>query len=691
VRSPLNTVARLVNRTPIPYVAPNSIASLSVLLGSPTGAEAQMQAMGQNGTLFSIVNRTSNATAQVDWKLYRKARSGKDEDRTEVTAHAALDLLNHPNRFYTRQELVEVTQQHVDLTGEGWWVIGRDPRSTLPLTLWPIRPDRMTPVPSAVDYLAGYVYTGPDGEKVPLGIEDAIFMRMPNPLDPYRGMGPVQTALTDLDAEKYSAEWNRNFFRNSAEPGGIVQVDKNLTDDEFQEHRARWAEQHKGVANAHRVAVLEGGMQWIDRKYTQRDMQFKDLRELSTTKIREAFGIPKFAVGDVEDVNRATAEASKAWFAEQITVPRLERIKGALNNDLLPLFGQLSAESLEFDYENPVPPDAEAENAERASKTTAAKTLVDAGYDPAGVLEVVGLPEIEHVGLPAPPALAPGMPEPGTTEPAPPGRRAPADARLRNQTSGHHDWELRRDNLIDQWATDVTPGQINELCAQIEKAVTAGQPADLANLSVSTDIGAALMADAMFAQADAAGKRVARIAANAGVSISPVTPIDPGTTRATVGNVSFRKTVVLATLAADLAAGAKVAAVFLGSAFAVAAGRAALRVWSPGAKPADVSVSVRTFLGDMSDAGLRSEIGHSVWAAENEGRFATLEQAETDGVGADRYVATELFDNNTCGPCEEIDETEFDSLADAMDAYPFGGYVDCEGMANCRGSVDPTW
>jgi hypothetical protein len=48
-------------------------------------------------------------------------------------------------------------------------------------------------------------------------------------MDPYRGMGVVQTILVDLDATRASAEWNRNFFLNSAEPGGIVEVDRRLT------------------------------------------------------------------------------------------------------------------------------------------------------------------------------------------------------------------------------------------------------------------------------------------------------------------------------------------------------------------------------------------------------------------------------------------------------------------------------
>lgn len=387
----LRNRAAVTAEPPIPF----SSRAQSFLGGfsSRRDATAQMAAMGSVGTLFAIVNRLSNATSQVEWKLWRSAASGKDEDRVEVTSHAALDLWRKPNPFMPRQEFVEVFEQHIELTGEGWWVIGRHASSSIPLELWPVRPDRMTPIPDPDRYLAGYMYTGPSGEQIALELDQVIQLRMPNPLDPYRGMGPVQSILSDLDATRYSAEWNRNFFLNSAEPGGIIEVPNHLSDPEFDELRERWNEQHRGVANAHRVAILEHG-KWVDRKYTQRDMQFVELRSVSREVIREAFGIPAFALGEVADVNRATAEASSTWFAEMLTVPRLERIKAALNHDLLPLFGP-AAKGLEFDYENPVAEDRDLEARELTAKATAARTLVEAGFSPSAVLAAVGLPEIE--------------------------------------------------------------------------------------------------------------------------------------------------------------------------------------------------------------------------------------------------------------------------------------------------------
>jgi HK97 family phage portal protein len=395
--------------TPVPFTTSSGSPVVNLPWNSRNDAVAQMRAMGTVGALFAIIHRTSTSTAKVNWRLYRKARSGNLEDRTEVTSHAVLDLWNKPNSFYTRQEFVETEQQHVDLTGEGWWVLAHNARSALPLEIWPVRPDRMVPVPSATNFLDGYMYLSPGGQQIALTRDQVIQLRMPNPMDPYRGMGPVQSILPDLDASRYSAVWNANFFRNSAEPGGIIQLNKGVDDAEFDKLSRRWNEQHKGVANAHRVAIIEEA-QWVDRKISQRDMQFAELRTITSDMIREAFGIPKFAVGVITDINRATADAAKAWFAEELTVPRLERFKQALNNDLLPMYGATTV-GLEFDFDDPVPPNQESVNATLSARALAAAALRDAGWDPDDILSAVGLPAMGYTiqapaAPPAPPAPA---------------------------------------------------------------------------------------------------------------------------------------------------------------------------------------------------------------------------------------------------------------------------------------------
>ena len=666
-RTVLGGLFNRATQTPVPFVS--RAASHALGFGARRDAVAQMQAMGSVGTLFSIVNRTSNATSQVEWKLWRKAKSGKEEDRVEVTAHAALDLWLKPNGFMPRQEFVESFQQHVDLTGEAWWVISRDPRSTIPLELWPVRPDRMTPVPDPERFLAGYMYTSPDGQQIALDIDQVIFLRMPNPLDPYRGMGPVQSILSDLDATKYSAEWNRNFFLNSAEPGGIIEVSNHLSDPEFDELRERWNEQHRGVANAHRVAILEHG-KWVDRKFTQRDMQFVELRSVSRDVIREAFGIPAFALGEVADVNRATAEASKTWFAEMLTVPRLERIKGALNHELLPLFGT-TAQGLEFDYCDPVPPDVETEAAQLTARANAAKALADGGWDPDDILSAVGLPDMRH----ARPAAAAPVAQPSMARlHLPAGSRLlaladPEDAAL-EQVRQQYDSALTV--LLADW-DGIADTQIDQLADAIQTAVDAEDAAALGALSVDA-AGEDTLRNALAAMATTAAGQMVDEAAAQGVNVD-------------VPQVTMRLSGPrLANFGAELADIAGAVVSILASDIAGAASREALRQYTPGAVGSRIAASVKQHLRGLKNRFRRDQLGAALHRAQNLGRLAVVEEAP-----AAVYVATEKLDGNTCAPCREIDGTEYRALEVVRALYGAGGYQRCEGGSRCRGTFVARW
>lgn len=214
---------------------------------------------------------------------------------------------------------------------------------------------------------------------MPLGLDEVLQIRRPNPLDPWRGLGPVQSLLADLDATKFSAEWNRNFFLNDATPGGVVEIADSLEDHELDDMVRHWNEQHRGVRNAHRVAFIEQGT-WKSQTFTMRDMQFVELRNVSRDMLMEAYRISPWDLGRIEDVNRASAVAAAIRFATALIVPRLDRWKGMLNGQLLPMFGDTSRD-LEWDYASPVPEDSEEQNQVRDSKVGAVSALAEAGVD----------------------------------------------------------------------------------------------------------------------------------------------------------------------------------------------------------------------------------------------------------------------------------------------------------------------
>jgi len=334
---------------------------ISVTGGSPgfsirnqSGGNAilnQLGAMPSSSWLFAVVDRISTAVSANEWKLFQQTAS---REQAEVEDHPLLSLWQGVNPFFTMEEFLECTTQHFELCGEMWWILVRGENGMGPPTeIWPVRPDRMRPIPHRTDYIVGYEYT-PEGDRdaIPLKPEDVIFIRRPSPVDMYRGIGVIQSLMIDLGAERSAAQWTANFFSNSAMPGGIIEYEEGLDDDDFERAVERWRVQHQGVGNAHRVAILERG-KWVDRKYTQRDMEFAELRRLNRDQIIGAFGVPLPILGITESVNRANAEAAEVLFSRWVVKPRLRRIRAKLNEKLAPEFGT----GLRFEPVDPTPED----------------------------------------------------------------------------------------------------------------------------------------------------------------------------------------------------------------------------------------------------------------------------------------------------------------------------------------------
>ena len=694
VRSVFSVVGSMFNKntnaSPIPYAGPANRAGFSNMFASNDN-ETYMRTMGSAGTVFQIVSLLASSTAAAEWRLYRKAKAdgrvryttgdqGSDQ-RTEVLQHLALNVWNRPNPFYTGRRFREASQQHAELTGEQWWVIARDSRATFPTGMWLVRPDRMEPIPSAEKFIAGYVYTGPSGEKVPLEPNEVICTAYPNPLDPYRGLGPVQSVLVDLDAMRYGSEWNRNFFINGAQPGGVVEVPTNMNDDEFDQFSTRWRESHQGVSRAHRVAILEGGAKWVGTQMSVKDMDFSNLRDQSRDVIREAWGIHKAMLGNSDEVNRANAVTAEEVFSRWKIQPRLDLLRDTLNHQFLPLFGS-TGENVEFDYINNSADDREADNAELTAKANAAAVLVQAGFDPEAVCEVVGLPDMPLLALPQP-APAPKQPDPAA---APTEDDFGNQAReiitikaLANAAAADHDpaavdlsemdaqHQQATDQLSAQYQQQITPDQQQQALDQIRQLVETEAVANLGNLIIDYELAKALILLAMLAFGKTAAKQAAKEAAQQGVTITAVAPSS-----------------------AQLEGLAESTASLMASELATSAGREAARVAGGTATPsADVVVAhVEKFLQGLSTAGPAAHLGGALAAAANQARHGTF----TAGPKCE-LIASEVRDSNTCSSCFEIDGHSFgysddpDAVAAASAAYPTSGYIGCEGGERCRGAL----
>lgn len=415
---------RLLNKGGVPPVAIGGAGRFmrghSFNLGVGRGdRETYMRQYSMSGTVYAIVSLLAEASATPTWHLYKKApQDGRvryttadkgTDQRIQVVQHAAIQLWDRPNDFHSGFEFREGAQLHEELTGETFWVV--DSEIGFPTAMWYVRPDRMEPCLGDHGELTGWIYTGPDGSETPLKLNEVIYEKKPDPLDPHRGLGPVQAIMPNIQQQRYATEYQRNLFINGAQPGGVITVPKQLTDQEFDEMVDRWRESHRGVARAGHVGVLEHGATWDPGTLNNRDLEYGQLRLANRDELREAWRVHKAMLGTSDDVNRANAQTAEETFVAWQVIPRLNRRRDTLNHKLLPLFGT-SGQGVEFDYDDPSPENAEAAATELVQKANAAKTLIDAGFDPDDVCEVVGLPCMDVAETPsAAPAQPPVAPQ----------------------------------------------------------------------------------------------------------------------------------------------------------------------------------------------------------------------------------------------------------------------------------------
>lgn len=296
---------------------------------------------------FACASLISVSMAAIDLKMFY----GRDQ----VDEHPLLSMLARPNPLMTGVEFTELTALYLELAGEAFWLFERTPLK-VPVEAWPVLPWNVELVPDkSTGLLKSYKIRGAAGSTIEVPPEDVLHYKQLNPLNPWRGISTIQAAAVAIDTDRYAAKFGMRFFENSAIPAGVLETQGWIDDDTRTELEDRWAKGHKGVDRAYRMAVLQQGLTYKPLGISQKDAEFLELRRYNRDEIMAIFGIPKAAVGLVEDVNRANAETGEYVLTKHIVKPRLKKIEARLNQFLVPQYDA----RLKVTFDDPVPDDEE--------------------------------------------------------------------------------------------------------------------------------------------------------------------------------------------------------------------------------------------------------------------------------------------------------------------------------------------
>lgn len=327
------------------------LARLSGETMTPTSA---LRRYGRSLYVFACVSKIAQKVASIPLEMYRIVNANGDVK--EAPSHPALNLLYRPNPFQTKNEFMQLTVINLKCTGEAFWFKVRNERGDV-AELWNLRPDWVTVVTDPKEGVRGYRFAREDGAQVWIDRQDAVHIKYPNPLDQWRGMGPLKASERRVETEEFATRYQRDFFLNSARPDAILSSDDaNLTADQKEDIREGWNQRHRGAGRTSKVAVLEGGLKYQVISLSQKEMDYIESLKGTRDDILVAFGMPKSVLGITEDVNRANAEAGMFVFLSEVVKPCNELIVEKANEELvIPDFG----EEWILASEDPTPADRE--------------------------------------------------------------------------------------------------------------------------------------------------------------------------------------------------------------------------------------------------------------------------------------------------------------------------------------------
>lgn len=291
-------------------------------------AQNQAKLYQQSPWVYIAISRIAEAAALVPLQVQRL----EGEKRIEVERHPLERLLDAPNPYMSRFELFEQTVGTLELSGNAYWFLAGDGLGGPPTQIWPLRPDRVTIVPDAENYVKGYVYEV-DGLRIPLEPVEVVHFKRWHPSNDYYGLSALDAARLSIQSDQAMARWNHNSFgQDNGVPAGIVKVEESVSDADFERIKREWRQSYGGPQR--RTAFLRGsGISWQDIGLSHSELDFLRGREAHRNEILNIFGIPVGLLS--ENATEANAKVAERTFIERTLYPKLVRLEQKITQSLL--------------------------------------------------------------------------------------------------------------------------------------------------------------------------------------------------------------------------------------------------------------------------------------------------------------------------------------------------------------------
>ncbi|HEY1188548.1 MAG TPA: phage portal protein [Gemmata sp.] len=296
--------------------------------------------------VWRAVSLISGDVGKLPLVVYRQSGKNKEAD----PKHPAYRLLlRKPNDAMTAFVFKQTLMLHVLLHGNGYAYIDREGDSRVKQLLI-LDPEAVEPI--RIGGVLWYLYQSPNGEEWRKLPADEVLHIKGLGYDGLQGYPVLKVARDALGAAIAARDHSARYFANGARPGGVLEHPGKLSDPARLRMRGDWERIHKGLENAHKVAILEEGAKYVGFTSNAREAQLLETREFDAREVANIFGVPTHKLGDPSKVAyNSLGEENQSYYDD--TLSRWLKVFAEECHDKLLAEKEKASEShcVDFDYQ----------------------------------------------------------------------------------------------------------------------------------------------------------------------------------------------------------------------------------------------------------------------------------------------------------------------------------------------------
>lgn len=300
-----------------------SFAQWSANGTSYTGKNVTDQTAMQVSAVWACVRILSETIGSLPLHVYQ--RDERTGNATKVDHQLGSVLAMAPNADMTAVEFREAMVTNLALRGNAYAEVERNGKGAV-VSLYPLSAALVEPKRRDDGRI---VYEVKDGAKPRVLTQSQVWHVKGFGADGLVGLSPVAYARQSLGMSLAAEEFQARFFANGANPSWIISIPQWLEKDQREVARRNIEKIWQGLDNAHRAAILEGGMTATAATMPLEDAQFMQLRGFSIQEICRIYRIPPHMVADLSRSTNNNIEHQGLEFVQFTLAPYLVRFEAS--------------------------------------------------------------------------------------------------------------------------------------------------------------------------------------------------------------------------------------------------------------------------------------------------------------------------------------------------------------------------